>query len=307
MIVATAIDRAFVEPACVLLASIVANGGIAEAEIVVFGLGLNSQDLKKLKSSCGPMADRCSLFDLGQMSGRLKKLPVTLSVPSVVTYARLLIPEILSNKASRLLYLDSDIVVVGSLRPLMDIPLENSIIAAVPDQPADDSAKAYRSSVLKLSDPDRYLNAGVLLVDVAAWQQAGKTDEAFDMINSLPRGTKLAHLDQDVLNAIFAGRWSDLDRRYNFFQHGYEQSAPLDVFLAKSVVHFASGNKPWFRDSDHPARELYLKYRRVTPFADKPLATRNAARASTLIRSPITTVKNIVHRLVGRRWGAALH
>ena len=57
-IIATAIDRAFVEPACVLLASIVANADVPEASLLVYGLGLTLRDRDRLAKSVARVRGR---------------------------------------------------------------------------------------------------------------------------------------------------------------------------------------------------------------------------------------------------------
>ena len=296
-IIATAIDRAFVEPACVLLASIAANADIAEADLVVYGLGLTQRDRDCLAQSCNAMGNKLSVIDLGSAANRLKKLPVTLTVPSVVAYARMLVPEILPHSASRLLYLDSDIVVIDSLRPLFETKLAGAIIGAVPDTTAPWVDLSFRSDVLKLSDPNFYFNSGVLLIDVEAWQNQGLTQKAFAFNENLPPDTRLSYPDQDVLNAVLADSWLPLDRRWNFF--GLADQGPMNLqrYLEEAtIVHFASGKKPWLNGSTHPGKQIYLDHRKLTPFAQIPLDSLVKHRLKQFLRSPFTTAKNLFLR-----------
>ncbi len=300
-IIATAIDRAFVEPACVLLASIVANADVPEASLLVYGLGLTLRDRDRLAKSCGAMADKLSVIDLNFAADRLKKLRVTLTVPSVVAYARMLVPSILPHSASRLLYLDSDIVVIDSLRPLFETKLGGAIVGAVPDTIAPWVNLSFRSDVLKLSNPSFYFNSGVLLIDVEAWQNERLTEKAFAFNESLPPGTRLSFPDQDLLNAILADFWLPLDRRWNFFNQTDEESLNLQSYLSEAtIVHFASGKKPWVSGSTHPGRQLYLDHRKLTPFAQVPLDSWIEQRLKQFLRSPVNTVKNLSLRLLRR-------
>ena len=297
-LIATAIDAAFVEPACVLLASIAANAAVREADLVVYGLGLTQRDRDYLSKSCGAMADRLSFVDLDFAVGRLKKLPVTLSVPSVAAYARMLVPSILPRTASRLLYLDSDIVVMDSLRPLFETSLAGAIVAAVPDPVPPWIDRAFRSEVLKLSDPEFYFNSGVLLIDVEAWQREAVTERAFEFTCDLQGGAKFLYPDQDVLNAILSNRWQPLDRTWNFF-NGNDGPMDLQQFRKATIVHFASGKKPWVSGSTHPARQLYLEYRQRTPFAGRALDSLAKHRLNQFLRSPGATLRSFSMRLRG--------
>jgi lipopolysaccharide biosynthesis glycosyltransferase len=300
-IIATAIDRAFVEPACVLLASIAANADVPETGLVIYGLGLTPHDRDCLAKSCGAMANKLSVVDLDFAANRLKKLPVTLTVPSVVAYARMLVPSILPYSTSRLLYLDSDIVVINSLRPLFETNLAGSIVAAVPDAISPSLDLSFRSDVLKLSNPRHYFNSGVLLIDAEAWRKEDLTEKAFSFVDSLPPGTRLFFPDQDVLNAVLADSWLPLDRKWNFFIQIDEGPLNLQRYRSEAtVVHFASGEKPWVSGSTHPGRQFYLDHRKLTPFAKVPMDSRAKHRLNQFLRSPITTVKNLSLRLLRR-------
>jgi lipopolysaccharide biosynthesis glycosyltransferase len=298
-LIATAIDRAFVEPACVLLASIAANAAVPQAGLAVYGLGLSQRDRDCLTESCGAMADRLSILDLDFAADRLKKLPITLGVPSVVAYARMLVPDSLAHTPSRLLYLDSDIVVIDSLKPLFETSLGGAVLGAVPDPVPPWVDFSFRSGVLKLSDPEVYFNSGVLLIDVEAWQRQDVTQRAFDFTNNLPPGTKLVYPDQDVLNAILSNHWRPLDRRWNYFKGG-ETDMDLKQFRSEAaIVHFASGGKPWVSGSTHPAKQIYLDHRNLTPFARTPLDSPAKHRLNQFLRSPLATVKKVSTRLLG--------
>jgi lipopolysaccharide biosynthesis glycosyltransferase len=297
-LIATAIDAAFVEPACVLLASIAANAAVREANLVVYGLGLTQRDRDYLTKSCGAMADRLSFIDLDFAASRLKKLPVTLNVPSVVAYARMLVPSLLPRTASRLLYLDSDIVVMESLRPLFETSLTGAIVAAVPDPVPPWIDRPFRSEVLKLPDPEFYFNSGVLLIDVEAWQREAVTERAFEFTCDLPGGAKLLYPDQDILNAILSNRWHPLDRKWNFF-NGADGPMDPQQFRIAAIVHFASGKKPWVSGSTHPARQIYLEYRQRTPFAGRAMNSLAKHRLNQFLRSPAATLRTFSMRLRG--------
>lgn len=243
-LIATAIDRNFVEPACVLLASIAANAAVPDAELLVFGVGLKDSDHKKLRESCGVIANKLSIVDLAFAIEHLKRLPTTLNVPSVAAFARLLVPSWLPPTARRLLYLDSDIVVIDSLRPLFDTPLGDAIVAAVPDLVAPFVDRSFRTDVLKLPNPEFYFNSGVVLLDVEAWQRQSITKETLDFIARLPARTKLMFPDQDVLNAVLVGRWYPLENKWNYFK--IDSTTDLRQIQSEAaVVHYASGHKPW--------------------------------------------------------------
>lgn len=66
---------------------------------------------------------------------------------SISSYARLFVGSMIGSKVDRVLYLDCDIIVNGSLRDLWCSPIDNYVIGAVQDPVCDDIKKAVGMSV----------------------------------------------------------------------------------------------------------------------------------------------------------------
>ena len=74
----------------------------------------------------------------------------------------------------RVVYLDSDIIVCRDIAELYNYPIsENTMIAGVPDLDimgqfygADLSMKYYIKKKVRISSPDKYLQAGVLIFNI---------------------------------------------------------------------------------------------------------------------------------------------
>ena len=78
-------------------------------------------------------------------------------------YYRLLIPWIL-RECDKVLYMDCDMLVRGSLAGLYATEMDGDLIAAVPDN----HAVFERSNVARLGLCGRYYNSGLLLIDCKA-------------------------------------------------------------------------------------------------------------------------------------------
>jgi|GEM_PF-2404316 len=188
-----------------------------------------------------------------------------------ITSMRLFVPDILV-RYRRILYLDSDIRVEGSLAPLFTLDLAGAPIAAVDDYtlPFLPYAKASKNDRIRVrrhalghSADQPYFNAGVMLIDAETWRSEQTTAAALTLLERL--GAVNAN-DQEMLNVLFRGRWAALSPRWNFtFFHdlGFEEA------LQPVVYHYA-GAKPWElrwdRGPDH-LRALADMFA-DTPFAD---------------------------------------
>lgn len=173
------------------------------------------------------------------------------------TYLRLHLGELIPESVSRVLYLDSDLIVIGDLSPLLEPRPDQSasaqqwIIAAVPEF---SSGEHLRPLGFKGVD---YFNAGVLWIDLDKWREADTGPNLVALANKF--GERLEVWDQDVLNLYFNQAWLPLDRTLNWMERG-------SSFENAAIVHFASGDKPWKLGNRHPARKMYRHFRDLTPF-----------------------------------------
>lgn len=218
-------------------------------------------------------ADTAPLNELAQRYGqtiknikidgqRLEKLPTT-AVFSVETYFRLLMPYVLPETVERVLYLDVDILVEGSLRDLYETELGKNLFAVCKDLGLPELDEKRKKLYNRPCNDLRYFNGGVMLWDIAAVR---KEYELTDFLKAAEEiGYDLPYVDQDLLNYMVYDRVLYLDAyRYNFQIKdvgGDEAERHGDPV----IVHFA-GRSPW----TYASRAFYYKkwwqYAKQTPF-----------------------------------------
>ncbi len=208
---------------------------------------------------------------------------------SWATYARFLLGELLPLDARRVLYLDSDLIVVGPLDGILDCSAVASgqirpIVQAVPRDSGHHLQEfGFRS--------DRYFNAGVLLVDLEQWRREGIQNQLFQRAEQL--FGKLHLWDQDVLNFGLEEKWSELP--------GHLNEPALEKWSEDArIVHFVGGTKPWMVVGRHPYRDEYQRYRSLTPFW--PYVPEGLGRylRKRLLPRPLQRPKKTLRRM-GRR------
>ena len=95
-----------------------------------------------------------------------------------------------------------------------------------------------------MTQPFRYFNSGVMLIDVANWKREQLTSRTLDFIS---RNRDLCQLpDEDGLNALLDGRFVSLSPIWNMnprrppFLALHAQHDPV-------IVHYSGPDKPWKR------------------------------------------------------------
>lgn len=174
----------------------------------------------------------------------------------------------------RLIYLDSDMIVLKSLRPLWETQLGGKTAAAVEDQGVSELIESERKNL----GVDRYLNAGMLLVDLEAWR-CRKTEERFARFAAERTDVVRRCHDQSLLNVVLKDEILFLGKEWNLMVHDAAEAAdrgPVDSELARAmedpaIVHFTC-SKPWnYHSRAIPFTDRYWTFRESTPWGGNEL------------------------------------
>ena len=210
------------------------------------------------------------------------------------TYARLFLPEILPNNVDKVIYLDCDLIVLDSLKPLWDFSLQDGSELAV----VEDSCSANPTHYERLHLPKghHYFNAGVLLIDLSLWRKKGFTTLAVELLRT--SNLSLDYADQDVLNILCTGKIQYLPFRYNLQEPMLRKYIPeirdearkevIESLSSPAIIHFTYRLKPWLYTSFHPYRKHFYYYFDQTKWRGE---------------RPIPSLKERLRRLMW--WGAS--
>lgn len=152
----------------------------------------------------------------------------------------------------KVIYIDSDVLVLQDLNELYAKDIEGKYLAAVKDP----SWFFENTHVLELNLEERgfYFNSGVMLMNLAKIRNDNLVAKLEDYTNNNFR----TYMDQDALNVVVGNDVALLDVKYNtmnfFFAHNplsvlsdfYEKNWEdfENVFEGASIIHFASSRKP---------------------------------------------------------------
>jgi lipopolysaccharide biosynthesis glycosyltransferase len=196
---------------------------------------------------------------------------------SVATYIILFIANILPCGIKKILYLDADMIVVDSLRELWQVDITGYPAAGAFSIMNDDIRNYNRLDY----DPSKgYYNIGTQLINLDYWREKNILEESLSFIKNNP--DKLKYCDQDVLNAVLAGKWKKLSPRYNFFQN---YLMPIEDILVRKdlhadiecarmnpcIIHFISNPKPWHKEYNMPLTEIWIFFKNMTPWRSEKL------------------------------------
>lgn len=214
---------------------------------------------------------------------------------SKITFARLLIPRIFPDTTSRVLYLDSDLLVMRALGPLWDTDLGGAVVGAVSDEWLDLASKPGGPKCEGLPRVRDYFNAGVLLIDLDLWRKKQISEKALEYLTRCPRSP---YSDQDAINVACDELWKKVDPQWNFQAH-LKPAPNMPPDQGPGIIHFATMSKPWKASERSPYAKLYDAFRSRTLFARTP-----AEKLQDMFSSSWAGLKNVCKRaaLVRTPW-----
>lgn len=181
---------------------------------------------------------------------------------SIATYYRLALHKILPKDVSKVIYLDSDLVVVDNICKLWNIDFEGNYLAGSPDE---GGVLQIRRLGLPLSH--NYINAGICVMNI---EKMRKLNLEHLYAETLYKNYDLITLqDQDILNIAFVNkikrlhcRWNVQSRFYkqNELEYAYSYEELKEAALQPSIIHYSDKEKPWQPVSRHLLKYYYKYY-----------------------------------------------
>ena len=215
----------------------------------------------------------------------------------ISAYARLFIAEILPCNLDKILYLDSDIIVLSDLKELFEMDISNYYCAGC----IGSSMASYFYKNSEFNDP--FINSGVLLINLDKWRTNKFSSEAISLIKSYPDKNFLH--DQNIINIISRNHIKIIDSKFNVssqnFYVKYKKMlkinsffGPVDKYATEeemmhflknpTIVHFLSQmwDRPWIVSNNlfnhevkNPYNEAYFYYKKLSPWCDEPFQISN--------------------------------
>lgn len=251
----------------VAIASLIENASKDyQYRLIVLNTGLKQENIDRV------MQNECAGFvidfvDISQsLEGIMSRFKNVYHF-SIVTYYRLFIAS-LFPQYDKILYLDCDLVVLGDISKLYHTDLGDCILGAAPEQFVQNTAefRTYADRALGL-DPDGYVNAGVLLINLAEFRRHEIEKRFVQLITEFD--FDLLDPDQAYLNYLCRDRIRVLPNGWN------KEPMPLACEGEKNIVHYALYKKPWQYD-DVIDGDCFWHYAKRSPFYEEILARRQA-------------------------------
>ncbi len=252
------VDKNYVPYMNVMLYSLLKSNPDERVHVYILHSSLKIEDLReteKVLSGRGSVR----LIEVGE--AELQGAPVSSRYPREMYY-RIFASKYLPRDMDRILYLDPDIIVKGSLCELYGLDMGQYYFAA-----ASHTGKVMtklNELRLDLEEKAPYINSGVMLMNLELLRKNQDYSAVFQYIRE--RKNRLLLPDQDIISGLYGKRIYSLDplvynmtERMLYLRWPFERDEIMDwVWKNTVIIHYCGRNKPW---KENYTGELDVYYR----------------------------------------------
>lgn len=258
------LDRNYLRPMLVMLFSLLLNNPGESFDIYIISDSLTHEDLSPAEALCMRFSSRLHLISVD--NSFFRDAPV-IRYYSRAMYYRLLAADLLPAELDRILYLDPDILVIGQLRPIYDLPMHGMPYAAAIHKGLVDFSTPVNRIRLSTYEAEGYFNSGVLLMNLPAVRSVVSAQDVFRFAQE--NRQLLILPDQDILNGLYGEKilsieetiWNYDARKYREYLVASQGKLNLKQVMHKTaILHFCGKNKPWKKSGHGRFVPLYRHY-----------------------------------------------
>jgi lipopolysaccharide biosynthesis glycosyltransferase len=250
----------------VTIASILKNAGKAESfcfHIINDG-NISEESIRGIEALQKIGKFTITWYSMNKQMHHEQRKDTRQDIPMVTNY-RLLQSSIL-NSIDKVIFLDADLIIMGSLAELWETDISDYYIATTPT-PCDFQEIKYNKA-LGIADNSLYCNTGVMLVNLQKWRDENIEKKLLETEKRY-RGIYKFY-DQCILNAALFEKIRYIDEKWNFRPLLWKNKSLLkrkypDAFISPKIIHWADPIKPWKDNTVRYANEYY-HFAKLTPY-----------------------------------------
>jgi len=237
-----AANNAFSPGFLVALASALATSNLDEFNIYLL------HDHNEVIDDMSIAAQRlCQRFDFP--NERFNTIPVDLKsfesydayAGNYLAYARM--HAIHTLKESKILYLDSDMLVLGDLAELIQsVPDTATCAATLDSEILTHNNDGYLLDGEFGPSDVRYFNSGLLILDTKKCTEINLFGQFIELST---RVVNAQYADQSFLNVILKNQWFEIPQQWNRFTSPVNSAPIISESETTKILHYISPMKPW--------------------------------------------------------------
>ncbi len=246
------INKSYVHQLNILLNSIKYSNPDEIFDVYIMYRNLRKQDMDIIIT--GLDIEKFNLNFIQIPKSEIDKFPVYQKRYPVEIYFRIFAAKYLPQDLDRILYLDSDTLVINSLKELYNIDFDdNYFIAATHIKKL---LHKFHEIRLNIKENEPYINTGVLLINLDKLRNENIEEKVVKYVQENEK--KLMLPDQDIISALYGDKIKLVDAlKYNLGERAWklhnfnnpENKITLRWICKNTVIlHYYGKNKPWNKE-----------------------------------------------------------
>ena len=239
------IDKNYIPYMNVMISSLLFSNPETFFQIYIIQSSLSEEDVSETRKITD---NRAEVILINAHEVNLENAPTTSRYPKEIYY-RIFAAKYLPENLDRILYLDPDIIVNGSLDELYDINMDGMYFAAASHN--GNIMHKVNEIRLDMEDDSPYINSGVMMINLRLLRKEQNYEEVFEFINK--HKNHLILPDQDIISSLYGSKIIPLDTyKYNMTERKYrihsKKEGGLNIEWVRNnsvIIHFCGRNKPW--------------------------------------------------------------
>lgn len=265
--IAVSSDSNYAKLVSILLVSLFENNHWANCiSVHLLSNNIDEEGIKQIEKHIPHGKGNLIVYDISDIAEKLKiEVPDTIAISS---YSRLFLSSLLDEDIDRIIYMDVDAIVSGSLKKIWYTDLGKNQIAGVLDDVA-----LYAKKAIGLKNNEPYVNAGFLLLNLKQWRLEKVESQILDYL--IAHNGNVFHHDQGLINAVCNHKMIlpiNYNMVTNFFIFPYKSFKQKPFYSEQEMIegkqhpifiHFTAGvaNRPWMENCKHPLKDIFLTYK----------------------------------------------
>lgn len=273
-------------------------------DVYVFGDNLSEENQKTITAIAEKYGRTCHHVDVAKIN--IPQILMSDRYPKS-TFSRLFAYELLPPKVEKLIYLDCDTIVMGSLEDMFNMNVEGKAFLATKDC----MGKAYKRKI-GLKDEDTYINAGVMVMNMKRLREIPIAERMVAFVDKYAEA--MTYADQEIVNGIFQEEFGimpiEYDMQTQFVQYPYEEIVKIrhpHRFYSKEEVEYGKLHpkiyhyttcmldvRPWFANSEIVNAWAFDKYMAISPWKDKKKSVKSFDGMSNVVLKQVDRMPNAI-------------
>ena len=243
------INQKYISQLQVLLKSIECSNPEEKFNIFILHKSLTKADEEKIESKVDLKRFKINLIEVPK--SEIDHFPVYEKRYPVEIYFRIFAAKYLPKDIDRILYLDTDIIVLNDLKQLYNMEFEDNYFIATTH--IKKALHKFHEIRLNMPAQNIYMNTGVLLINLNELRKIDIETEVLAFVEKNKR--KLMLPDQDILSSLYGDKVKLIDEiKYNLGERSfniynfYHKDNQIDLEWVRKntvIIHYYGRNKPW--------------------------------------------------------------